>query len=184
MFIRDASLHARRRPPPTAADDTTPSTVALAPLVHLLARRDVVAAKIRGTAGTRRRGARTTVTGLGGRTARPPLRQRVAPVARLVRAGRAVLEGRAAGRRPEPPDAVGLGAVSRSRLNRRAHGMDRQNRQTWIAATAVILTVVGTTWWTGRRMIPIYSRSMPSRPRAHWRESGRNRPINWPEPSQ
>ena len=52
-----------------------------------------------------------------------------------------------AGRRPEPPDAVGLGAVSRSRLNRRAHGMDRQNRQTWIAATAVILTVVGTTWW-------------------------------------
>ena len=31
--------------------------------------------------------------------------------------------------------------------------MDRQNRQTWIAATAVILTVVGTTWWTGRRMI-------------------------------
>ena len=66
MFIRDASLHARRRPPPTAADDTTPSTVALAPLVHLLARRDVVAAKIRGTAGTRRRGARTTVTGLGG----------------------------------------------------------------------------------------------------------------------
>ena len=31
--------------------------------------------------------------------------------------------------------------------------MDRQNRQTWIAATAVILTGVGTTWWTGRRMI-------------------------------
>ena len=31
--------------------------------------------------------------------------------------------------------------------------MDRQNRQTWIAATAVILTAVGTTWWTGRRMI-------------------------------
>ena len=31
--------------------------------------------------------------------------------------------------------------------------MERQNRQTWIAATAVILTGVGTTWWTGRRMI-------------------------------
>ena len=30
--------------------------------------------------------------------------------------------------------------------------MDRQNRQTWIAATAVILTVVGTTWRTGRRI--------------------------------
>ena len=33
--------------------------------------------------------------------------------------------------------------------------MDRQNRQTWSAATAVILTVVGTTWWTGRRMIAV-----------------------------